>query len=79
MLQLTQHQSSVGSVLQEGAQLLKDQRLMQEDEAQIHSQMALLNSRWEELRVTAMERQSKLVPFIQSAEVIESSMSIAPI
>ncbi|NXT85270.1 UTRO protein, partial [Zapornia atra] len=60
MMELTAHQSSVGSVLQAGNQLVAQGNLSSEEEFEIQEQMLLLNSRWEELRVESMDRQSRL-------------------
>uniref|UniRef100_A0A8C8VJ87 Utrophin n=1 Tax=Pelusios castaneus TaxID=367368 RepID=A0A8C8VJ87_9SAUR len=60
MLELTAHQSSVGSVLQAGNQLIAQGNLSEEEEREIQEQMTLLNSRWESLRVESMDRQSRL-------------------
>ncbi|GBP04625.1 Utrophin [Eumeta japonica] len=58
LLELSEHQSRVGAVLEEGARLLTDGVLSREEEAEVRLQMKLLNERWEELRVKAMNRQS---------------------
>ncbi|NWR30789.1 UTRO protein, partial [Tachuris rubrigastra] len=60
MMELTAHQSSVGNVLQAGNQLVAQGNLSREEELEIQEQMMLLNSRWEELRVESMDRQSRL-------------------
>ncbi|KFO07584.1 Utrophin, partial [Balearica regulorum gibbericeps] len=60
MMELTAHQSSVGSVLQAGNQLVAQGNLSPEEEFEIQEQMLLLNSRWEDLRVESMDRQSRL-------------------
>ncbi|KAK2506726.1 hypothetical protein MC885_001843 [Smutsia gigantea] len=60
MLELTAHQSSVGSVLQAGNQLMTQGTLSDEEEFEIQEQMTLLNARWEALRVESMDRQSRL-------------------
>ncbi|GAB1294912.1 Utrophin [Apodemus speciosus] len=60
MMELTSHQSSVGSVLQAGNQLMTQGTLSDEEEFEIQEQMTLLNARWEALRVASMERQSRL-------------------
>ncbi|XP_035177757.1 utrophin isoform X2 [Oxyura jamaicensis] len=60
MMELTAHQSNVGSVLQAGNQLVAQGNLSSEEEFEIQEQMLLLNSRWEELRVASMDRQSRL-------------------
>ena len=58
MLELTEHQGQVGNVLQEGNQMIVDGQLSADEEAETQGQMALLNNRWEELRVQAMDKQS---------------------
>ncbi|XP_051736087.1 utrophin isoform X2 [Ctenopharyngodon idella] len=60
MMELTAHQSSVGNVLQAGNQLIAQGNLSEEEEDEIREQMSLLNSRWENLRVASMDRQSRL-------------------
>uniref|UniRef100_A0A8C5WNM5 Calponin-homology (CH) domain-containing protein n=1 Tax=Laticauda laticaudata TaxID=8630 RepID=A0A8C5WNM5_LATLA len=60
MMELTAHQSSVGSVLQAGNQLIAQGNISVEEENEIQEQMILLNSRWESLRVDSMDRQSYL-------------------
>ncbi|XP_053446857.1 utrophin isoform X2 [Nycticebus coucang] len=60
MMELTAHQSSVGSVLQAGNQLIIQGTLSDEEEFEIQEQMTLLNARWEALRVESMDRQSRL-------------------
>ncbi|KAL4838949.1 hypothetical protein H8958_003677 [Nasalis larvatus] len=59
MMELTAHQSSVGSVLQAGNQLITQGTLSDEEEFEIQEQMTLLNARWEALRVESMDRQSR--------------------
>lgn len=61
MMELTAHQSSVGSVLQAGNQLITQGTLSDEEEFEIQEQMTLLNARWEALRVESMDRQSRWV------------------
>ncbi|XP_078088637.1 dystrophin-like isoform X8 [Mustelus asterias] len=60
MMELTAHQGSVGNILQAGNQLIAEGKLTEDEENEIREQMNLLNSRWENLRVASMERQSKL-------------------
>ncbi|XP_063161281.1 dystrophin isoform X1 [Candoia aspera] len=61
MTELTAHQGRVGDVLQVGSQLLGTSgKLSEDEENEIQEQMNLLNSRWENLRVTSMERQNNL-------------------
>ena len=59
MLELTEQQNCVGSVLQEGQSMLQDTELEEEDRQTVTAQMTLLNTRWEHLRLHAMDRQSK--------------------
>lgn len=59
LIELRHHQEGVGAVLEEGAKMLADGGLTEEEEQEVHIQMELLNSRWEKLRITAMERQTK--------------------
>lgn len=61
---MSHHQEGVGSILEEGARMLADGGLTEEEEQEVRIQMELLNSRWEKLRITAMERQTKLVEYI---------------
>ena len=58
-MQLTRHQGKVGNVLQEGNILLGEGKLGEEEESEVRVQMGVLNNRWEELRVKAMDRQSR--------------------
>ncbi|PIK47268.1 dystrophin-like protein [Apostichopus japonicus] len=51
---------SVGNALQEGNRLILDNKVAESEEAEIREQMTLLNSRWEALRVAAMDRQAVL-------------------
>ncbi|GFN77850.1 dystrophin [Plakobranchus ocellatus] len=60
MVELTRHQDSIGGVLKEGNDLLSDGKVTADEEKEIRTQMSLLNNRWEELRVKALDRQSRL-------------------
>uniref|UniRef100_A0A7M4E5W2 Calponin-homology (CH) domain-containing protein n=1 Tax=Crocodylus porosus TaxID=8502 RepID=A0A7M4E5W2_CROPO len=60
MMELTAHQGRVGNVLQVGSQLITAGKLSEDEENEIQEQMNLLNSRWENLRVASMEKQSNL-------------------
>lgn len=64
LIELSHHQEGVGSILEEGARMLADGGLTEEEEQEVRIQMKLLNSRWEKLRITAMERQTKYVEYI---------------
>jgi dystrophin len=59
MLSLTDHQGDVGEVLQEGSRLLQESKLPAAEMDEVRSQMKLLNTKWEDLRVKAMDRQNK--------------------
>ena len=59
MLELTKHQDSIGNVLREGNDLISENKVKQDEENEIRVQMGLLNNRWEELRLKALDRQSK--------------------
>lgn len=61
MVELTSRQGSIGRVLRAGAALLSEGNLREEEDSEVREQMNLLNSRWEHLRVTSMERQSRCV------------------
>ncbi|XP_063994810.1 dystrophin, isoforms A/C/F/G/H-like isoform X4 [Diachasmimorpha longicaudata] len=60
LLELSGHQDGVGAVLEEGARLLAEGGLHRDEEQEVRVQMSLLNSRWEELRMRAVDRQSKI-------------------
>jgi len=60
MVQLTQHQNSIGGILQEGNHLLTEGVLSKIEEEQVSKQTAILNNSWEELRIMAMDRQANL-------------------
>lgn len=59
MLELTKHQDSIGTVLREGNDLIVEGKVKADEENEIRVQMGLLNNRWEELRLKALERQNK--------------------
>ncbi|RZF34099.1 hypothetical protein LSTR_LSTR015749 [Laodelphax striatellus] len=58
LLELSGHQEGVGAVLEEGARMLSEGGLSKEEEDEVRVQMKLLNSRWEALRIKAMEKQA---------------------
>lgn len=64
MIKLSEYQEYVGGALEEGARLLSEPitntGLMAEDQAEIKQQMLLLNERWEMLRISALEVQSRV-------------------
>lgn len=61
MLELTQHQDAIGAVLRDGNELIIEGRVTPEEEHEIRVQMGLLNNRWEDLRVKALDRQARWV------------------
>ncbi|XP_018303902.1 dystrophin isoform X8 [Mycetomoellerius zeteki] len=60
LMELSGHQDGVGTVLEEGARLLAEGGLHKDEEHEVRVQMSLLNSRWEDLRMRAMERQTRI-------------------
>lgn len=68
LLELSGHQDRVGAVLEEGARLLADGGLHRDEEQEVRVQMSLLNSRWEELRMRAVDRQSKIHEMLLSMQ-----------
>lgn len=52
MLSLTDHQGDVGEVLQEGSKLLQEAKLPPHEIEEVRTQMKLLNTKWEDLRVS---------------------------
>ncbi|XP_039307685.1 dystrophin isoform X10 [Solenopsis invicta] len=60
LMELSGHQDGVGTVLEEGARLLAEGGLQKDEEHEVRVQMSLLNSRWEGLRMRAMERQTRI-------------------
>ncbi len=58
-MELTKHQGRVGNVLQEGNMLVSEDKVSKDEQAEIRGQMGLLNNRWEDLRIKAMDRQSR--------------------
>lgn len=59
MLSLTDHQGDVGEVLQEGSKILQEAKLPVGEIEEVRGQMKVLNTKWEDLRVKAMDRQNK--------------------
>ncbi|XP_031782469.1 dystrophin, isoforms A/C/F/G/H isoform X4 [Nasonia vitripennis] len=60
LVELSRHQDGVGAVLEEGERLLAEGGLQKDEEHEVRVQMSLLNSRWENLRKRALDRQSKI-------------------
>ena len=61
MLDLTARQGSIGDVLGEGSRLLRENQIGEEEGEEVRVQMKLLNTRWEELRIKAMDRQTRYI------------------
>lgn len=59
MLELTRNQGRVGEVLQEGQRVIREAGISAQEKEEIKVQMALLNTRWESLRHSAMDMQTK--------------------
>ncbi|ESO83438.1 hypothetical protein LOTGIDRAFT_169302 [Lottia gigantea] len=68
MLDLTEHQDNIGSVLKEGNDLINDTRVSEEEKDEIHVQMELLNKRWESLRQKSLERQTRLQKLLMTLQ-----------
>lgn len=64
MIKLSEYQEYVGGALEEGARLLSEPTthtgLTSDDQGEIKQQMLLLNERWELLRVSALDVQSRV-------------------
>uniref|UniRef100_A0A1W7RAQ1 Protein detached n=1 Tax=Hadrurus spadix TaxID=141984 RepID=A0A1W7RAQ1_9SCOR len=60
MLELTRYQIGIGEVLQKGNTLVSQGKVSLDEQEEIQMQIELLNSRWEDLRLKAMDRQSEL-------------------
>ena len=61
MVHLTVEQNRIGRILQAGSLLLNDSSTARDVGRQIEAQMTLLNKHWEDLRVQAMDRQTRSV------------------
>ena len=59
MVRLMVEQNRIGQILQAGSQLLADSTMTEDSARQIEAQMSLLNTHWENLRVHAMDRQTR--------------------
>lgn len=59
MLTLTEHQGDVGEVLAEGTRILQESKLISNEMEEVRLQMKLLNTKWEDLRLKAMDRQNQ--------------------
>jgi len=59
MVRLTVEQNRIGQILQAGSLLLTDSTTSEDAARQIEAQMSLLNTHWEDLRIHAMDRQTR--------------------
>jgi len=59
MVRLTVEQNRIGQILQAGSLLLNDSSTADSVGRQIEAQMSLLNKHWEQLRIQAMDRQTR--------------------
>ena len=60
MIQLTEKQAEVGELFDWGNEMMRRSSLAEWTEKEIEAQMKLLNEQWEELRVHAMDKQTRL-------------------
>ena len=59
MVRLTVEQNRIGQIVQAGSLLLTDSTTSEDAARQIEAQMSLLNTHWEDLRIHAMDRQTR--------------------
>uniref|UniRef100_A0A915HH10 Dystrophin n=1 Tax=Romanomermis culicivorax TaxID=13658 RepID=A0A915HH10_ROMCU len=59
MVNLTRNQSGIGDVLNKAGALLATDRLNEDEKSAIRKQVYMLNDKWEEIRMSAMQRQTK--------------------
>jgi len=69
--ELSVHQESVVTVLEEGAVMLASGGLCEDDAQEIRLQMQLLESRWESLRTSAMDEQTNVNERLMEAQRAE--------
>ena len=63
MVRLTHKQADVGRVLHDGSRLVQQSPSPADDQRPtVDDQLTLLSSRWEELRLNAMDRQARYLP-----------------
>ena len=72
MMDLTQYQTNVGTLLTKGNTLLQAGDLTSQQEQEVKGQVDLLNQEWEDLRVGAMERQTRWAALIRFSHWIVS-------
>nr|XP_014279625.1 utrophin-like [Halyomorpha halys] len=65
---LYRHREGVGAVLEEGVRMLNEGGLTRDEEEEVRIQMKLLNSRWETLRVNAIQKQSRIYDAVGSLQ-----------
>jgi len=61
MVRLTVEQNRIGQILQAGSLLLNDSSTADDVARQTEAQMSLLNRHWEDLRIQALDRQTRCV------------------
>jgi hypothetical protein len=71
MLTLTEHQGDVGEVLSEGSRLLQESHMPAHEIEEVRVQMKLLNTKWEDLRLKAMDRQNLIHEKLMSLQLAE--------
>lgn len=57
--ELHRHREGVGTVLEEGIRMLKEGGLSLDESDEVRVQMRLLNSRWDNLRLNAIQKQTR--------------------
>ncbi|KAL1131833.1 hypothetical protein AAG570_011445, partial [Ranatra chinensis] len=66
--ELYRHREGVGAVLEEGVRMLTEGGLSRDEEEEVRLQMRLLNSRWETLRINAIQKQSKIYDAVMTLQ-----------
>lgn len=59
--EIRRHRMEIGDVLLQGSNIISLGDLSVEEENEVRLQISLLDSRWEQLRLAAMEKQSKVI------------------
>lgn len=75
MMDLTQYQTNVGTLLTKGNTLLQAGDLTTPQEQEVKGQVDLLNQEWEDLRVGAMERQTR---WVTRMHIVKSTAAANP-
>ncbi|XP_024083569.1 dystrophin-like isoform X11 [Cimex lectularius] len=69
--ELYKHRDGVSAVLKEGVRMLGEGGLTREEEEEVRVQMRLLNSRWETLRLNAIQKQSRIYEAVMTLQDME--------